>query len=91
MYEYDPLSALGTSLGADGLTVARTADGLQVTNEDVPGATDTITCRPRPEDGGRLWFWTGRGEPLAEADHLRDAILYVRVHLRRCADEGSGR
>jgi hypothetical protein len=38
-----------------------------------------------------LWFWTGRGEPLAETGHLPDAVLYVRVHLRRCADQGAGR
>jgi len=91
MNEYDPLFALGASLGADGLKITYTAGRFHVTDEDRPGAGDTITCRPRPDDGGRLWFFTGAGEPLAEAAHLPDAILHLRAHLRRCADQESDR
>ncbi|MEU6037297.1 hypothetical protein ABZ801_18010 [Actinomadura sp. NPDC047616] len=92
MYEYDPLFALGAQLGADGLTINYAADGIFVMDDTVPGATDKITCRARPDDGGRMWFWTGRGKPIAEADpdHLADAVLEVQAHLNRCTGKATG-
>lgn len=83
-YEYDPLSALGARLGMGDLTVTYTADGMHVVRNDDPEVWDKITCRPRAKDGGRMWYWTGRGEPIAEADglHLEDAVLYVETYLR---------
>ncbi|MEU6035847.1 hypothetical protein ABZ801_10595 [Actinomadura sp. NPDC047616] len=79
----DPLAPLGTQLSVRGLVVERGADGLHVAVKGDPDACDTIACRPRPEDGGRPWFWTSSGEPIAEADdeHMDDAALYVLVHL----------
>jgi len=79
----DPLWPLSLRLSMRGLVVERGADGLRVAVEGDPDACDTITCRPRPEDGGRPWFWTSRGEPIAEADgeHTDDAALYVMMHL----------
>ncbi|GLZ14730.1 hypothetical protein Acsp04_49650 [Actinomadura sp. NBRC 104425] len=91
---HDPLWPLSLRLAKRGLVVERGADGLCVAVEGDPDARDTITCRPRPEDGGRLWFWTSRGEPIAEADgrHTDDAALYVFAHLaRRQGDAGARR
>nr|BFE32535.1 hypothetical protein GCM10010200_047860 [Actinomadura rugatobispora] len=59
----NPLAALGAHLGAHGFAVELTDRGLKVSNPQVAGccpevahASDTITCRSRQEDGGRLWF-----------------------------------
>ena len=38
----------------------------------------TVTCRSRPDDGGRLWFFDGSGRPIIEADNIADAALMVR-------------
>ncbi|MFC7731236.1 hypothetical protein [Actinomadura keratinilytica] len=69
-----------------GLTVTRM---LHV--EDVAGVSLTITCRPRPEDGGRLWFFTDDGAPVSEADgvHEADAILHILGCLARRAEEAA--
>ncbi|WP_131737816.1 hypothetical protein [Actinomadura roseirufa] len=40
---------------------------------DVPRPADTVTCKPRAEDGERLWFFTSWGKPIAEADRIVDA------------------
>ncbi|GLZ16150.1 hypothetical protein Acsp04_63850 [Actinomadura sp. NBRC 104425] len=84
MYEYDPLAALGRKLALHGLTVA--AHTLRVA--DAAGVWLTITCRPREEDGGRLWFFTGDGEPISETGggHERDAVLYILGRLARRAE-----
>jgi len=73
---YDPLAALGRMLAMRGLTIDHM---LHVAG---PDASATVTCRPRADDGGRMWFWLG-AEPLAEAgpDHLDDAALYVLGRL----------
>jgi len=86
MYQYDPLTALGRKLAVRGLTVTDTTDRLHV--EDATGISVTITCRPREEDGGRLWFFTGDGEPISETGggHERDAVLYILGHLARRAE-----
>jgi hypothetical protein len=83
-----PLAALGAYLGAHGFAVELTARGLVVRNPDVPGCceevkvtSDTITCRPRDTDGGRLWFFTSWGEPIAEADRIVDARIFVMGRL----------
>ena len=84
MIPSDPLAVLGAHLAAHGLTVELTAKGLVVRNPEAGGyrdqggrASDTITCRRRPDDGGRRWFYTSRGEPIAEADRIVDARVYV--------------
>jgi hypothetical protein len=78
-------------LSAKGFTVDLQAGGLKVTNpevtgccEDVRRASDTITCRKRDSDGGRLWLWTSWGEPIAEADHITDATTAVMGYLAAC-------
>jgi hypothetical protein len=75
-YEYDPLAALGRQLAMRDLTIDH------MLHVAAPDASATITCRPRPEDDDRLWFWLG-AEPLAEADpdHMDDAVLHVLGHL----------
>src|SRR5262245_46996284 len=88
MPQTNPLAALGAYLGAHGLAVELTARGLKVTNKQVSGccdevsyASDTITCRKRTDDGGRLWFWNSSGKPIAEADRIVDAALIIRSDL----------
>jgi hypothetical protein len=88
MTQPDPLAALGAHLAAHGFKVDLTADGLRVINPkvggccaEVPYAADTITCRPRRDDGDRLWLWTSWGEPLAEADRITDATMAIRGNL----------
>jgi hypothetical protein len=82
------LAALGAHLGARGFTVDLRADGLKVTNPETREccgvtrhASDTIACRKRDSDGGRLWFWTAWGEPIAEADHITDATVIIMGNL----------
>ncbi|GLZ15867.1 hypothetical protein Acsp04_61020 [Actinomadura sp. NBRC 104425] len=80
---YNPLAALGQKLAMRGLTVDHM---LHVA--DATGVSLTITCRPRPEDDGRLWVFTEADEPISEADgvHLDDAVLHVLGHLARRAE-----
>jgi hypothetical protein len=82
------LAALGAHLGARGFTVDLTAKGLRVTNPhaarccaEVAHPADTITCRARREDDGRMWFWTSWGEPIAEADRITDASVVILGNL----------
>jgi hypothetical protein len=91
----NPLAALGAHLGSRGFKIDLNAHGLTVTNPKVPGcceqvahAGDTITCRPRPDDGGRMWFFTSWGEPIAEAHRITDAALFIRGVLSGSAAEG---
>lgn len=84
----DPLAALAAHLSAHRLTVELTSRGLRVANPDAPGcctevghASDLITCRPRPEDFGDAWFWTSWGEPIARADRITDAAVFIRGYL----------
>ncbi|MFF5262689.1 hypothetical protein ACFY4C_27475 [Actinomadura viridis] len=84
----DHLATLGTQLSIRGYEVKPTEHGLRVTNpkmavccQGTPQATVTITCRPRPEDGGRLWFYTETGEPVAEADRITDAGVNIRGRI----------
>jgi hypothetical protein len=91
--EHDPLAALGAHLSARRLKVDLTADGLKVANPAVPGccaevahASDTITCRRRPEDGGARWFYSSWREPIAPVDNITDTALYVLGYLNRCAE-----
>ncbi|GAA4059913.1 hypothetical protein [Actinomadura miaoliensis] len=53
-----------------------------------PGAVETITCREREDDGGKLWFFTSDGTPIAEADdeHLDDAAVLLLGFLARLAE-----
>ncbi|MFD0852810.1 hypothetical protein ACFQ07_11270 [Actinomadura adrarensis] len=82
------LAALGAHLGAHGFHVELTARGLKVCNPHVAGccqevvqASDTVTCRARPEVGGTLWFYTSWGEPIAAADRIIDAKVAILGNL----------
>jgi hypothetical protein len=84
----DPLAALAAHLSAHRLTVELTSRGLRVVNPDVPGccgesrsASDLITCRARGEDFGTAWFWTSWGEPIARAECITDAAVFIRGYL----------
>ncbi|GLW64664.1 hypothetical protein Arub01_29080 [Actinomadura rubrobrunea] len=91
-----PLAALAMNLSARRLAVTTTPRGLRVVNKDVPGccddsryASDTVSCRPRAEDGGTLWFFTSWGEPIAPADQVEDAAMYIHACLSRRPESSS--
>ncbi|GAA4059327.1 hypothetical protein [Actinomadura miaoliensis] len=88
--ETDPLGLLAMQLSAGDLLVKPTARGLRVTEPQVDGcraegaaAGVVVTCRPRLEDGGALWFYTSRQEPIAPADNVTDAVVAIRGYLAR--------
>ncbi|MDL4775799.1 MULTISPECIES: hypothetical protein [Thermomonosporaceae] len=93
------LAALGAHLAARRFEVELTARGLQVTNPREPGccesvvmAGDMITCSRRGSDGGRLWFFTSWREPIAPADEIINAAVFIHGYLsRRPGTAGSGR
>ena len=83
-----PLAALGAYLGARRLEVELTARGLRVANPDAPrccadasAPSDLVTCRPRPDDAGRAWFYTSWNEPIAEADRIVEATTFILGYL----------
>ncbi|MCP9953145.1 hypothetical protein [Actinomadura madurae] len=76
------LAALAAHLSARKLDVGLDSGGLRVRKPQAKGnAEDTISCRVRPEDGGRLWYFTSGGEPIAPADRVTDAAVFVLGHL----------
>ncbi|GAA4145345.1 hypothetical protein [Actinomadura keratinilytica] len=82
------LVALTTHLHAQGFDVKLTNNGLRVRNPNAPGCcddspvlSDVINCRRRTEDGGRLWFFNSAREPIAEADRIEDAVMWVKGRL----------
>ncbi|MFV2172630.1 hypothetical protein ACFHW2_13760 [Actinomadura sp. LOL_016] len=56
--------------------------------DDASVPADVITCRPRPEDGGRRWFWTSWNEPIAEADRIVEATTFVLGYLAARGETG---
>lgn len=82
------LGALMQRLDLYRLDVRLKLDGLLVTNpfrdgccDGSPEPGDTVTCRPRPDDGGRLWFAHSWGEWISEADRVVDAAMCVASRL----------
>lgn len=82
------LGALMNRLDVYRLDIRISKDGLRVTNPFADGCCDTaqepgdtITCRPREDDGGRLWFFHSWGEPIAEADRVVDAAVAIAAAL----------
>ncbi|MFF5262579.1 hypothetical protein ACFY4C_26895 [Actinomadura viridis] len=76
------LAALGAHLSARGYKVDLIEQGLQVINTQVtPNTSVTITCRARQEDGGRRWFFTATGDPVAEAARIIDAGVDIMGRL----------
>lgn len=83
------IGALMYRLGTYQLDVEVTPSGLRVRNPHVRGCcddnghpTDTVTCKPRTDDAGRLWFFTSWGEPIAEATDLVGASVTIAATLR---------
>lgn len=80
MRRLDLRGDLDLKLKPHGLVVSNPASaGCCGDNEEL---SDTITCKRRPEDGHRLWFFTSWGEPIAEADHTYDAAGIIASRLR---------
>lgn len=79
----DRLEALSVHLKAHGYQVEPVPHCLLVSNPDVAGpiTESTVTCRPHDGDGGRLWFFTLSRQPIAEADDLTDALVWIKGHL----------
>jgi hypothetical protein len=82
------LAALAAHLSARKLDVQLDSSGLRVENPQVEGccsrnAADTVSCRPRDDDAGRLWYFTSWGEPIAPADRVTDAAVFVLGYLSR--------
>lgn len=82
------LGALMHRLDVYDLDVRITPEGLLVTNPfkngccpDNPEPSDTITCRPRLDDDRRLWFFTSWQHPIAEADRVVDAAVFIAAML----------
>ncbi|TDC86726.1 hypothetical protein [Actinomadura sp. 7K507] len=80
------LAALAAHLAARKLDVDLGPAGLRVTNPQVKGCcakntADTISCRFRGEDADRLWYFTSWGEPIAPADRVTDAAVFVLGYL----------
>ncbi|WP_131740806.1 hypothetical protein [Actinomadura roseirufa] len=95
---YARLGALMSRLHVYGLETVLQRRKLIVINPKAPGCcdyvprpADTIACKPREDDGGRLWFVTSWGEPIAEANHIVDAALTVATTLGAATSEsGAG-
>ncbi|MFD0685491.1 hypothetical protein [Actinomadura fibrosa] len=84
----ESLAALGAHLASRRMNVELTGTGLRVVNTraagccaEAPHASDLITCRPRPGDAGRWWFFTSWSEPIARSDQIGIAAVLVLDHL----------
>ncbi|WP_433228090.1 hypothetical protein [Actinomadura formosensis] len=80
------LAALGAHLSARGYQIDFLGTWLKVTNADASGCcarrlSDTVTCRARPDDGNRWWYFTSWGEPIAPADQVTDAAVSIQGYL----------
>lgn len=76
------LAALGAHMRGRRLNTDLNDGSLRVA---VPGKpeVDTITCRPRPSDGDRYWYWNGKKQPIAQAEpeHIPDAGARIAADL----------
>ncbi|WP_329519336.1 hypothetical protein [Spirillospora sp. NBC_01491] len=60
--------------------------------EKVRMAGDVIMCAPRSSDGGRWWFFTSWREPIAPADEIINAAVFILGYLgKRSGTAESGR
>ena len=58
-----------------------TDEGLVVCDRNRLGGTVTITCRNRPDDGGRSWFFASCSGPIAEVDRIPDTVVAIQGFL----------
>jgi hypothetical protein len=78
---YEHLYALGQQVGAyDALTTDLRDNVLHVAYLG-GGRVEQVTCVPRGDDGGRLWFWDAQRRPIAPAGSP-DAPLEIARRLR---------
>jgi hypothetical protein len=80
------LETLTMALRGSGLTAEMTDRGLRVVNPHARGCcaphpSVILTCRQRDDDGGRLWYVTAYQDPIAEADHITDALVAIKSLL----------
>jgi hypothetical protein len=77
------LEVLAATLRAHKLTAEMTERGLRVVNPQehgccAPRPSVILICRPHEGDGGRLWYSTAYQDPIAEADHVTDAVVALK-------------
>jgi hypothetical protein len=70
------LAALAMHLGTRGLDVDVTREALIARHPNRPDTTVAITCRHRPDDVHRLWFFA-KDMPITEADRIFDAAVAI--------------
>ncbi|MDA8368942.1 MAG: hypothetical protein M0026_03630 [Nocardiopsaceae bacterium] len=83
----DRLDALGAHLRGRRLVVALNDDGgltVTVSGGDGHPAQSVVTCRRRPSDSDRYWFWDGTTS-ITEAtpEHFPDAGAHIAANLHR--------
>ncbi|MBO2455379.1 hypothetical protein J4573_50460 [Actinomadura barringtoniae] len=76
------MAALAAHLKGRELVVQEHPDGVVVRNPHHRELADTVTCRERPDDGDRLWFFTSWNDPIAEADRITDAGVTIAGYLK---------
>ena len=85
------LATLANLLSDHQLTTELSRVALVVRNPEAPACcdsagrvrADSITCRPRAEKGGVLWFYTSWQEPIAPVGRLKDAADRIVRYLAR--------
>jgi hypothetical protein len=75
------LAALAIHLEARNLDVELTGRHVIARNPNRPHITCTIFCRPRPDDAGRLWFYTASDGAIADAEKIIDAAVVISGFL----------
>lgn len=76
---YAPLAA---QLRLRGILTRQDGDALAVLAADGE-QVDTITCRARTDDAGRLWFFDCEDIPISEADDPVQAAITITANARR--------
>ncbi|MFE9099822.1 hypothetical protein [Actinomadura geliboluensis] len=79
------LGALQARLLACGFEADLDGGELTVTAPvgDGPRLCEVVTCRPRLDADGELWFFDGGGKPVEVASHVVDAVVVLGASLRR--------
>ncbi|WP_433467329.1 hypothetical protein [Spirillospora sp. CA-128828] len=66
-----------TRLGGSSLIVIAAAGE----DQSGPRPADTVICRGRDSDRGRMWFWTSWNEPITTAEDLTGAAVIIAGYL----------
>src|SRR5690606_5190708 len=83
-HAYSRLASLRETLSGQGFETRLEIASLIVIDkpDGGPCLADTITCREREDDEGRLWFYTSWGDPVAEVDRVTDAAVIIAGNLQ---------